>query len=193
MSSLNHLPMTKGFGDLGFHDNATYQIRDRSMHLLNEECPIYQIFMSRPVALRPAPAWWQADYSLRTGVPETPTMGGAMMATSEITIAWTIEVRKLYYRNFLGKWQSKWDNYPCVQADQGFDEIVNSTSSRRNGTSRRFYDFPSKEIGAILIRLLWHNNEQQKYSGYCSDNLCNEAIQIHREKIRTSPFHLFIV
>jgi arylsulfatase A-like enzyme len=60
-------------------------------------------------------------YNLRTGIRDTYN-GGAMMASSEVTIAEMLKEVN-YTTGIFGKWHLG-DNYPSRPMDQGFDESV---------------------------------------------------------------------
>ena len=125
-------------------------------------------------------------YSLRTGIRDTYN-GGAMMATDEITIAELLK-EKNYATGILGKWHLG-DNFPMRPSDQGFDESLIHLS----GGMGQVGDFTTYYQGdrSYFDPVLWHNNKQESYTGYCSDIFAGEAIKFI-EKNKDVPFFTYL-
>jgi arylsulfatase A-like enzyme len=159
----------QGYGDLSFTGNPhlnTSVIDDfarESIRLDN--------FYVCPVSAPTRSALMTGRFSLRTGIHDTYN-GGAIMASSEVTIAEMLKEAG-YKTGIFGKWHLG-DNYPCRPCDQGFDESVVHLS----GGMGQVGDFTTyfKGDSSYFDPVLWHNGKQQSYNGYCSDIFANEAI-----------------
>jgi arylsulfatase A-like enzyme len=174
----------QGFGDLGFHDNP--HINTPTLDAFADESVRFTNFYVSPVCAPTRSSLMTGRYSLRTGVRDTYN-GGAMMATSELTIAELLKSEN-YTTGIFGKWHLG-DNYPMRPSDQGFDESLIHLS----GGMGQVGDFTTFFQGdrSYFDPVLWHNNEQQKYSGYCSDIFANEAIKFI-EKNKEKPFFTYL-
>ena len=174
----------QGFGDLGFHDNP--HINTPTLDAFAKESVRFTNFYVSPVCAPTRSSLMTGRYSLRTGVRDTYN-GGAMMATSEITIAELLKSEN-YTTGIFGKWHLG-DNYPMRPSDQGFDESLIHLS----GGMGQVGDFTTFFQGdrSYFDPVLWHNNEQQKYPGYCSDIFANEAIKFI-EKNKDQPFFTYL-
>lgn len=109
----------QGLGDLGYHGNP--HIKTPVLDKLAGESVRFSQFLVSPVCAPTRSSLLTGRYSLRTGVHDT-FKGGAIMATSEITIA---EILKNagYRTGIVGKWHLG-DNYPFRPEDQGFDYVL---------------------------------------------------------------------
>ncbi len=174
----------QGFGDLGFHDNP--HINTPTLDAFAKESVRFTNFYVSPVCAPTRSSLMTGRYSLRTGVRDTYN-GGAMMATTEITIAELLKSEN-YTTGIFGKWHLG-DNYPMRPSDQGFDESLIHLS----GGMGQVGDFTTFFQGdrSYFDPVLWHNNEQQKYPGYCSDIFANEAIKFI-EKNKDQPFFTYL-
>ncbi len=174
----------QGYGDLGFHDNP--HINTPTLDAFAKESVRFTNFYVSPVCAPTRSSLMTGRYSLRTGVRDTYN-GGAMMATSEITIAELLKSEN-YTTGIFGKWHLG-DNYPMRPSDQGFDESLIHLS----GGMGQVGDFTTFFQGdrSYFDPVLWHNNEQQKYPGYCSDIFANEAIKFI-EKNKDQPFFTYL-
>lgn len=174
----------QGFGDLGFHDNP--HINTPTLDALAKESVRFTNFYVSPVCAPTRSSLMTGRYSLRTGVRDTYN-GGAMMATTEITIAELLK-SKNYVTGIFGKWHLG-DNYPMRPSDQGFDESLIHLS----GGMGQVGDFTTFFQGdrSYFDPILWHNNRQQKYQGYCSDIFADEAIRFIEEN-KDKPFFTYL-
>ena len=125
-------------------------------------------------------------YSLRTGIRDTYN-GGAIMATSEVTIAEMLKTAN-YKTGIFGKWHLG-DNYPCRPTDQGFDESLIHLA----GGMGQVGDIATygKKDSSYFNPILWHNTRQEAYKGYCSDIFAENAIRFI-ENNRNSPFFCYL-
>jgi arylsulfatase A-like enzyme len=174
----------QGYGDLGIQGNPHLQtpvidaFAEESVRLVN--------FYVSPVCAPTRASLMTGRYSLRTGVRDTYN-GGAMMSSNEITIAELLK-GKNYVTGIFGKWHLG-DNYPMRPSDQGFDESLIHLS----GGMGQVGDFTTFFQGdqSYFDPVLWNNNQQKKYKGYCSDIFAEEAIKFI-EKNKDKPFFTYL-
>ena len=94
------------------------------------------------------------------------------MATSEFTIAEMLK-KVNYTTGIFGKWHLG-DNYPSRPSDQGFAESLIHLAGGI-GQVGAFTNYFKMET-SYFDPLLWHNNKQKAYKGYCSDIFTQNAI-----------------
>ncbi|WP_425639876.1 arylsulfatase [Algoriphagus yeomjeoni] len=174
----------QGYGDLGFTGNP--HINTPTLDAFAAESVRFTNFYVSPVCAPTRASLMTGRYSLRTGVRDTYN-GGAMMASSEITIAELLK-SKDYATGIFGKWHLG-DNYPMRPSDQGFDESLIHLS----GGMGQVGDFTTYYQGdrSYFDPVLWHNNQQEGYKGYCSDIFAGEAIRFI-EKNKDKPFFTYL-
>jgi arylsulfatase A-like enzyme len=174
----------QGFGDLGTHGNP--HINTPTIDAFAAESVRFTNFYVSPVCAPTRASLMTGRYSLRTGVRDTYN-GGAMMASSEITIAELLKTKD-YVTGVFGKWHLG-DNYPMRPSDQGFDESLIHLS----GGMGQVGDFTTYYQGdrSYFDPVLWHNNQQESYAGYCSDIFAGEAIKFI-EKNKDTPFFTYL-
>ncbi|TXD76527.1 arylsulfatase [Algoriphagus ratkowskyi] len=174
----------QGYGDLGTNGNP--HINTPTIDAFAAESVRFTNFYVSPVCAPTRASLMTGRYSLRTGVRDTYN-GGAMMAESEVTIAELLK-SKNYVTGIFGKWHLG-DNYPMRPSDQGFDESVIHLS----GGMGQVGDFTTYYQGdrSYFDPVLWHNNEQESYEGYCSDIFATEAINFI-EKNKDKPFFTYL-
>lgn len=109
------------------------------------------------------------------------------MASNEVTIAEMLKQAD-YQTGIFGKWHLG-DNYPSRPQDQGFDESVIHLA----GGMGQVGDFTTYFNGdrSYFDPILWHNGEQEAYTGYCSDIFTNQAIRFI-EKSKSDPFFCYL-
>lgn len=174
----------QGYGDLGTHGNP--HIKTPTLDALARESIRLANFYVSPVCAPTRSSLMTGRYSLRTGVRDTYN-GGAIMASSEVTIAEMLKNIN-YTTGIFGKWHLG-DNYPFRPSDQGFDESLIHLS----GGMGQVGDFTTYFEGdrSYFDPVLWHNNEQQKYQGYCSDIFTDNAISFI-EKNKDQRFFCYL-
>lgn len=174
----------QGYGDLGFHGNPN--IQTPVLDKFAEESIRFNNFYVSPVCAPTRSSLMTGRYSLRTGVRDTYN-GGAIMHTDEITIAEMLKQAN-YHTGIFGKWHLG-DNYPSRPMDQGFDESVIHLS----GGMGQVGDFTTYFQGnrSYFDPVLWHNGNQQAYSGYCSDIFTDEALKFI-ENSQNDPFFCYL-
>ncbi|RAI89322.1 arylsulfatase [Algoriphagus yeomjeoni] len=174
----------QGYGDLGSTGNP--HINTPTLDAFAAESVRFTNFYVSPVCAPTRASLMTGRYSLRTGVRDTYN-GGAMMASSEITIAELLK-SKDYATGIFGKWHLG-DNYPMRPSDQGFDESLIHLS----GGMGQVGDFTTYYQGdrSYFDPVLWHNNQQESYEGYCSDIFAGEAIKFI-EKNKDKPFFTYL-
>ena len=143
-------------------------------------------FYVSPVCAPTRSSLMTGRYSLRTGVRDTYN-GGAIMASSEVTIAEMLKQAN-FTTGIFGKWHLG-DNYPSRPSDQGFDESLIHLA----GGMGQVGDFTNyfKKDTSYFDPILWHNNEQKPYKGYCSDIFTENAIEFI-EKNKNNPFFCYL-
>lgn len=159
----------QGYGDLG--TNGNHHIKTPNLDAFAKGSVRFNNFYVSPVCAPTRASLMTGRYSLRTGVRDTYN-GGAIMATTEITIA-EIFKQANYRTGIFGKWHLG-DSYPSRPIDQGFDESVIHLS----GGMGQVGDFTTWFQGdrSYFDPVLWHNGEQEAYSGYCSDIFTDKAL-----------------
>ena len=160
----------QGYGDIGYNGNP--HIKTPNLDLLATNSMRFNNFYVSPVCAPTRSSLLTGRYSLRTGVTDTYN-GGAMMSNDEITLAEILRENN-YQTGIFGKWHLG-DNYPFRPTDQGFHESLIHLS----GGIGQVGDFTNYYKGnrSYFDPILWHNNEQKKYEGYCSDIFTDEAIK----------------
>ena len=160
----------QGYGDIGFNNNS--QILTPNLDLLANQSIRFNNFYVSPVCAPTRSSLLTGRYSLRTGVTDTYN-GGAMMSTDELTLSEILRENN-YNTGIFGKWHLG-DSYPFRPTDQGFNESLIHLS----GGIGQVGDFTNYYAGnrSYFDPILWHNNEQKKYDGYCSDIFTDEALK----------------
>jgi arylsulfatase len=174
----------QGYGDFGFTGNP--HVKTPYLDRLAGESIRFNNFYVSPVSAPTRSSLMTGRYSLRTGVRDTNN-GGAIMATTEVTIAEILKGAG-YVTGQFGKWHLG-DNYPCRPIDQGFDESLMHLGGGMGqpGDITTYFRGDSSYFDPIL----WHNGKQEKYSGYCSDIFAAKAIEfITRNK--NIPFFCYL-
>ena len=174
----------QGFGDLGFNGNP--HIITPVLDELASNSMRFNNFHVSPVCAPTRSSLLTGRYSLRTGVTDTYN-GGAMMSNDEITLAEILKENN-YETGIFGKWHLG-DNYPFRPTDQGFNESLIHLS----GGIGQVGDFTNYYAGnrSYFDPVLWHNNQQKKYDGYCSDIFTDEAIKFI-EKNKSDQFFCYL-
>jgi arylsulfatase len=160
----------QGYGDFGFMGNP--HVKTPTLDQFASESLQFTNFYVSPVCAPTRSSLMTGRYSLRTGIRDTYN-GGAIMATSEVTIAEMLKQAN-YATGIFGKWHLG-DNYPSRPIDQGFDESLIHLSGGM-GQVGDFTTYFQKER-SYFDPVLWHNGRQRPYLGYCSDIFTDEAIR----------------
>ncbi len=174
----------QGYGDFAFTGNP--HVRTPVLDNLAKQSIRFNNFYVCPVSAPTRSSLMTGRYSLRTGVRDTYN-GGAMMASSEVTIAEMLK-NAGYITGQFGKWHLG-DNYPMRPIDQGFDESVMHLSGGM-GQPGDITTWPVKD-SSYFDPVLWHNGKMQKYRGYCSDIFAGEAISFI-ENNKNRPFFCYL-
>ena len=174
----------QGYGDIGYNGNP--HIKTPNLDLLAANSMRFNNFYVSPVCAPTRSSLLTGRYSLRTGVTDTYN-GGAMMSNDEITLAEILKENN-YQTGIFGKWHLG-DNYPFRPTDQGFHESLIHLS----GGIGQVGDFTNYYKGnrSYFDPILWHNNEQKKYEGYCSDIFTDEAIKFIEEN-KSNQFFCYL-
>lgn len=174
----------QGYGDLGVTGNP--HVKTPVIDKFAKQSVRFNNFYVSPVCAPTRASLMTGRYSLRTGVRDTYN-GGAIMASNEVTIAEMLKQAN-YTTGIFGKWHLG-DNYPSRPGDQGFDESLIHLS----GGMGQVGDFTTyfKKERSYFDPVLWHNGEQEAYTGYCSDIFANEAIDFI-ESNHDKPFFCYL-
>ncbi|WP_431127590.1 arylsulfatase [Flagellimonas flava] len=174
----------QGYGDLGITGNP--HVQTPVLDQLATESVRFNNFYVSPVCAPTRSSLLTGRYSLRTGVRDTYN-GGAIMASNEVTIAEMLK-QGGYTTGVFGKWHLG-DNYPSRPSDQGFDESVIHLSGGMGqvGDITTYFKGDTSYFDPVL----WHNNKQEAYEGYCSDIFTDQAIQFI-ENNKASPFFCYL-
>ncbi|RTE53529.1 DUF4976 domain-containing protein [Arenibacter aquaticus] len=174
----------QGYGDLGVTGNP--HVQTPVIDALAKESIRFNNFYVSPVCAPTRSSLMTGRYSLRTGMRDTYN-GGAIMASNEVTIAEMLKQAN-YRTGAFGKWHLG-DNYPFRPTDQGFDESVIHLS----GGMGQVGDITTYFQGdrSYFDPVLWHNNQQQAYQGYCSDIFTDQAINFIDEN-KEKPFFCYL-
>ncbi|WP_167612724.1 arylsulfatase [Maribellus sediminis] len=174
----------QGYGDLGFTGNP--HVKTTVLDRFAEESICFDNFYVSPVCAPTRSSLMTGRFSLRTGVRDTYN-GGAIMASSEITIAEMLKDAG-YTTGIFGKWHLG-DNYPSRPVDQGFDESVYHLSGGMGqvGDITTWFRGDSSYFDPVL----WHNGTQQAYSGYCTDIFTDEALRFINAN-KEKPFFCYL-
>lgn len=174
----------QGYGDIGYNGNP--HIKTPNLDLLATNSMRFNNFYVSPVCAPTRSSLLTGRYSLRTGVTDTYN-GGAMMSNDETTLAEILKENN-YQTGIFGKWHLG-DNYPFRPTDQGFHESLIHLS----GGIGQVGDFTNYYKGnrSYFDPILWHNNEQKKYEGYCSDIFTDEAIKFIEEN-KSNQFFCYL-
>lgn len=174
----------QGYGDFGITGNP--HVQTPTLDAFAKESVRFANFYVSPVCAPTRASLMTGRYSLRTGIRDTYN-GGAIMASNEVTIAEMLKQAD-YQTGIFGKWHLG-DNYPSRPQDQGFDESVIHLA----GGMGQVGDFTTYFNGdrSYFDPILWHNGEQEAYTGYCSDIFTNQAIRFI-EKSKSDPFFCYL-
>jgi arylsulfatase len=174
----------QGYGDIGYNGNP--HIITPNLDKFASESIRFNNFNVSPVCAPTRSSLLTGRYSLRTGVTDTYN-GGAIMSSNEITLA-EIFNKKNYKTGIFGKWHLG-DNYPSRPSDQGFQESLIHLS----GGIGQVGDFTNYYKGSTSYfdPILWLNNKQKKYDGYCSDIFTDEALKFI-EKNKDNQFFCYL-
>jgi len=174
----------QGYGDLGYHGNP--HVKTPVLDQLAQESIRFNNFYVSPVCAPTRSSLMTGRYSLRTGVRDTYN-GGAILHPDEITLAEMLKAAG-YQTGMFGKWHLG-DNYPSRPMDQGFDESLMHLS----GGMGQVGDFTTWFQGdrSYFDPVLWHNGQQQKYQGYCSDIFADGAVEFIQNN-SDQPFFCYL-
>jgi arylsulfatase len=191
MQAQNHKPNViliitddQGYGDIGINGNP--HLKTPVLDKLAKQSTRFHNFYVSPVCAPTRASLMTGRYNLRTGVRDTYN-GGAIMATEEITIAEILKDAG-YSTGIFGKWHLG-DNYPSRPGDQGFDESLIHLAGGMGqvGDVTTYFQFDSSYFDPVL----WHNDNQEEFTGYCSDIFAREAIKFI-ERNKENPFFCYL-
>tara|TARA_B110000914_G_scaffold70449_1_gene61575 strand:- start:1587 stop:3290 length:1704 start_codon:yes stop_codon:yes gene_type:complete len=174
----------QGYGDLGITGNP--HVKTPVIDKFATESIRFNNFYVSPVCAPTRSSLMTGRYSLRTGIRDTYN-GGAIMSSNEVTIAEMLKQAD-YQNGIFGKWHLG-DNYPSRPSDQGFDESLIHLSGGMGQVGDITTYFKGDK--SYFDPVLWHNNKQEAYKGYCSDIFTQQAINFIK-KNKESPFFCYL-
>ena len=174
----------QGYGDLGVTGNP--HVQTPNIDKFASQSVRFNNFYVSPVCAPTRSSLMTGRYSLRTGVRDTYN-GGATMAFNEVTIAEMLKQAD-YRSGIFGKWHLG-DNYPSRPSDQGFDESLIHLSGGMGQVGDITTYFKGER--SYFDPVLWHNNKQEAFKGYCSDIFTDQAINFI-ENSKASPFFCYL-
>jgi arylsulfatase len=174
----------QGYGDFGFTGNP--HVKTPTIDALAKKSVRFDNFYVSPVCSPTRASLMTGRYSLRTGIRDTYN-GGSIMASNEVTIAELLKNAN-YTTGIFGKWHLG-DNYPTRPSDQGFDESLIHLAGGMGqvGDVTNFF----KGDKSYFNPTLWHNNNIQQYTGYCSDVFTDNAISFI-DGNKNKPFFCYL-
>ncbi|MCA9231593.1 MAG: arylsulfatase [Planctomycetales bacterium] len=173
----------QGYGDFGVHGNPIFE----TPHLdaMASRSASMSTFYVCPVCAPTRAGLMTGRYNYRTRAIDT-YIGRAMMDPEEVTLAEVLSAAG-YATGIFGKWHLG-DCYPLRPMEQGFQEslvhrgggLAQPSEPRENG---RRYTNP----------ILFHNGEQVRAEGYCTDVYFEAAINfIEESRSKSQPFFAYI-
>ncbi len=169
----------QGWAQLGVHGDPVLQTPN--LDRFAEESVELTRFYVAPVCAPTRASLMTGRYHYRTGVVDT-YLGRALMAADETTIAEMLSDEG-YRTGIFGKWHLG-DNYPMRAIDQGFQEAI----LHRGGGIGQPSDAPGTDY---FDPILYHNGEEKRYEGYCTDIYFDEAIRFINESM-DAPFFVYL-
>lgn len=174
----------QGYGDFGITGNP--HVKTPAIDAFAKKSIRFNNFYVSPVCAPTRSSLMTGRYSLRTGIRDTYN-GGAIMASNEVTIAEMLKQAN-YKTGIFGKWHLG-DNYPSRPSDQGFDESLIHLSGGMGQVGDVTTYFKGER--SYFDPVLWHNNKQEAYEGYCSDIFAENAIDFIEEN-KEGPFFCYL-
>ncbi|MEO8351032.1 MAG: arylsulfatase, partial [Chthoniobacteraceae bacterium] len=173
----------QGYGDLGIAGNPVLETPHIDS-LARVSASMSRFYVS-PVCSPTRACLMTGRYNYRTRVIDT-FKGRSMMEPDEVTIAEVLRAAG-YRTGIFGKWHLG-DNYPLRAQDQGFDE---SLVLRGGGLAQPSEPIENHEHYTDPI--LFHNGEQVRTKGYCTDVYFDAALKfIEAAQLAQKPFFAYI-
>lgn len=169
----------QGWAQLGSHGDPV--LKTPHLDKLAGESVEFTRFYAAPVCAPTRAGLMTGRYHYRTGVVDT-FLGRALMAADETTVAEML-AQQGYRTGIFGKWHLG-DNYPMRAIDQGFQEAI----LHRGGGIGQPSDAPGTDY---FDPILYHNGEEKRYEGYCTDIYFDEAIRFIGEAAG-DPFFVYL-
>jgi len=169
----------QGWAQLGMRGDDV--LHTPNLDKLASESVEFTRFYVSPVCAPTRASLMTGRYNYRTGVVDT-WLGRAMMDHEETTIAEMLGPAG-YRTGIFGKWHLG-DNYPMRAMDQGFETAI----VHRGGGIGQPSDPPGSDY---FDPILFHNGEQKKFQGYCTDVYFDEAMRFIEES-GDKPFFVYL-
>lgn len=169
----------QGYGDIGAHGNP--YLKTPNIEAIGEEGIEMTHFFAYPNCSASRAAILTGRYPYRTGVTAV-TQVDHFMNTSETTIAEVLGENG-YRTGIFGKWHLG-DNHPMRPTDQGFQEAL---VHKGGGIGQAAGPVGNTYFDPILE----HNNQSEKYDGYCDDIFTDAAIEFISQK-SDKPFFAYL-
>lgn len=173
----------QGYGDLSFTGNSL--IKTPHIDQIGQQGAWLKNFYVSPVCTPTRAALMTGRYPQRTRAYDT-YIGHAMMDPEEVTIAELLK-QEGYRTGIFGKWHLG-DCYPMRPSDQGFDESL----IHLGGGLAQPSD-PIENNKRYTDPILFHNNEEKPYQGYCTDLFFDAAMDWMEQSVKAEkPFFAYI-
>lgn len=172
----------QGYGDLSITGNEI--VDTPHMDRLAKEGAWLKKFYVSPVCTPTRAHLMTGRYGFRTRAIDT-YLGRATMEPEETTIAEVLGEAG-YATGIFGKWHLG-DYYPTRAIDQGFQEAV----VHQGGGLRQPSNPPEGE--RYHDPILYHNGEQRRYEGFCTDIYFDEAAKFIETQAKADrPFFVYL-
>ncbi|MCU0917265.1 MAG: arylsulfatase [Planctomycetes bacterium] len=156
----------QGYGDFGVTGNPV--IRTPHLDALARDSAQMTNYYVSPVCAPTRACLMTGRYNYRTRAIDT-YIGRAMMEPQEVTVAEMLKAGG-YATGIFGKWHLG-DNYPMRPQEQGFEEAL----VLRGGGIGQPCDPPGGE-GKYTDPVLFHNGQEVRMKGYCTDVYFSQAM-----------------
>ncbi|WP_419193401.1 arylsulfatase [Kolteria novifilia] len=173
----------QGIGDFGVMNNPV--IETPNIDALARDSVSFDNFYVSPVCSPTRACLMTGRYNYRTRCIDT-YLGRSMMDPEEVTVAEALS-KAGYATGIFGKWHLG-DCYPMRPNDQGFQE---SLIHRGGGLAQP--SEPRENDRRYTDPILFHNGEEVKTKGYCTDVYFDAAMKfMKREHDQHRPFFAYL-
>ncbi len=171
----------QGYGEIGAHNNPG--IKTPNLDALHAKSVRLTDFHVSPTCAPTRAALMTGHYANRTGVWHT-IAGRSQIRQNEVTMA-DVFLQNGYETAIFGKWHLG-DNYPFRPQDKGFKEVL----IHGGGGVTQQPDYWGNDY---FDDTYFHNNQPEKYEGYCTDVWFENAIKfMETKKDGDKPFFCYI-
>jgi arylsulfatase A-like enzyme len=165
----------QGYGDVGFNGNKI--IKTPNLDRFARENVVFDRFYVDPVCTPTRAALMTGRHPYRVHI----TWVGQRLPVDEMTIAEALK-QGGYTTACYGKWGNLGTHYPRRAIDRGFDEAVVHMKGQFS---------PPQNKTAYFDPILWKNDKETRYRGYCNDVWFDEAEKFI-DKNKARPFFIYL-